>query len=537
MIPRRLPSAAAAVATAFLGHNRSLAPTLAIAHHNHHYHHHHPRRQLHAAPAMRSPPPPAAAIPVPTTTTTTSTPGGLPDGFVGSVKPYDQHLLIVEDNGDADAKWTKTHVEDSPFAAAFSKTASLVSKVKVTIGASADSAESAGSSSSSSSTSSSSSSSSSSPAPTASDSARRDVLLFPNMVRIRQVAPEDAEKLAIIVARGKVKGGLAPATVQPLPVDYLQGETHVVVCTHNAVDCRCGEHGTTVYKAFVDEIEKRGLAASVKVHKSTHVGGHAFAANAIIYPSGDWYGNLRAADVPALLDAAVAAGGGSTTSPRVHWPRWRGRHTLTAAAQTRAAAARQLPQFVTVAMVLDDGRRVGEVEAELFDNPAPGADGVGGVGPYRDGGSSKSDVTASLLGGERRGAASASASTAAAVREGSGGGDGDDGGAATVGIAFVLPDGTKKEYRVPEGVKLMEFAKKHELPTIEGVCDGHLECATCHVIVDKEHFDRLKPASDAEEDMLEYAVGRQDLSRLSCQLIADASTMEGMVLTLPGKSN
>ena len=53
------------------------------------------------------------------------------------------------------------------------------------------------------------------------------------------------------------------------------------------------------------------------------------------------------------------------------------------------------------------------------------------------------------------------------------------------------------------------------------MCEGHLECATCHVIIEsEEQFQQLPPATDAEEDMLEYAIGRKEGSRLCCQLKA-----------------
>src|SRR5262245_25792981 len=47
-----------------------------------------------------------------------------------------------------------------------------------------------------------------------------------------------------------------------------------------------------------------------------------------------------------------------------------------------------------------------------------------------------------------------------------------------------------------------------------GVC----ACTTCHVVV-KKGGDRLRPAEENEEDMLDKAVGLTPTSRLGCQAV------------------
>lgn len=59
-----------------------------------------------------------------------------------------------------------------------------------------------------------------------------------------------------------------------------------------------------------------------------------------------------------------------------------------------------------------------------------------------------------------------------------------------------------------------------------------IECATCHVYIEEPYHARLSPLTDAEEDMLEYAVGRKESSRLGCQ-IRMKPELEGMVIKLP----
>jgi ferredoxin len=62
-----------------------------------------------------------------------------------------------------------------------------------------------------------------------------------------------------------------------------------------------------------------------------------------------------------------------------------------------------------------------------------------------------------------------------------------------------------------------------------------MACSTCHVIVDAEHFEKLKVASEAEEDMLDLAAAATRTSRLSCQIVLD-DQLEGLTVRIPGES-
>lgn len=84
-------------------------------------------------------------------------------------------------------------------------------------------------------------------------------------------------------------------------------EAHVYVCTHGMRDCRCGVVGTELVEALRAQVAQHAqLCASqghepakrVRVLPISHVGGHKWAANALVYPHGDWYGNLRVSDAP-----------------------------------------------------------------------------------------------------------------------------------------------------------------------------------------------------------------------------------------------
>ena len=61
-----------------------------------------------------------------------------------------------------------------------------------------------------------------------------------------------------------------------------------------------------------------------------------------------------------------------------------------------------------------------------------------------------------------------------------------------------------------------------------------MACATCHVYVQDDWYDKLSIKEDGEEDMLDMAFEPKKNSRLSCQLIV-SDELDGMVVTTPSK--
>jgi len=53
---------------------------------------------------------------------------------------------------------------------------------------------------------------------------------------------------------------------------------------------------------------------------------------------------------------------------------------------------------------------------------------------------------------------------------------------------------------------------------LEHACGGVCACTTCHVVV-KKSYDKLRPAEENEEDLLDKAVGLTPTSRLGCQAV------------------
>ncbi|MGH6948674.1 MAG: ferredoxin family 2Fe-2S iron-sulfur cluster binding protein [Kiloniellales bacterium] len=98
-------------------------------------------------------------------------------------------------------------------------------------------------------------------------------------------------------------------------------------------------------------------------------------------------------------------------------------------------------------------------------------------------------------------------------------------------MTFIEKDGTHREVEAPLGLSVLEIAQKHDID-IEGACEGSLACSTCHVIVEPDWFDKLKTASEDEEDMLDLAFGLAKTSRLGCQIIM-TEELDGLTVALP----
>ncbi|KAK4282331.1 hypothetical protein QN277_013722 [Acacia crassicarpa] len=134
-----------------------------------------------------------------------------------------------------------------------------------------------------------------------------DVLIFPGMIKYRGLTESNIDSFVEDVM---VNGKPWSAGVQ----EEIAG-SHVFVCAHGSRDVRCGVCGPVLIEKFNREIELRGLKDQVFVWACSHVGGHKYAGNVIIYSPGldgkimgHWYGYVTPNDVPEFLDQHIAKG-------------------------------------------------------------------------------------------------------------------------------------------------------------------------------------------------------------------------------------
>ena len=103
-------------------------------------------------------------------------------------------------------------------------------------------------------------------------------------------------------------------------------------------------------------------------------------------------------------------------------------------------------------------------------------------------------------------------------------------------ITYIEYSGKSHTIEVQNGLTVMEGAVQNNIPGIDADCGGSMACATCHVYVKENWFNKLPKKEDGEEDMLDMAYEPNKFSRLSCQLTV-SDKLEGMIVNLPEKQN
>jgi 2Fe-2S ferredoxin len=100
-------------------------------------------------------------------------------------------------------------------------------------------------------------------------------------------------------------------------------------------------------------------------------------------------------------------------------------------------------------------------------------------------------------------------------------------------VQYVLSNGEQRMVEAQDGASVMQTALNNLIPGITGECGGELSCATCHVFVAPEWFDRAGDRSLEEDEMMQVTAAEPtEFSRLSCQIRCTAKT-DGIVVTVP----
>ena len=168
--------------------------------------------------------------------------------------------------------------------------------------------------------------------------ALRDVLTHwqtPAHRRVQFLRVRPAEKRHVWLARGGVlwqwpftdAATLRDEVTGPLPAHAIQVEHPVVwVCTHGKRDMCCARWGMPVYRRLVE-------VGGIRAAQTSHLGGHRFAATALVLPQGILYGRLSASDAETFTEHAAAG--------QLWLDKVRGRSALSARAQAAEVAARR----------------------------------------------------------------------------------------------------------------------------------------------------------------------------------------------------
>lgn len=98
-------------------------------------------------------------------------------------------------------------------------------------------------------------------------------------------------------------------------------------------------------------------------------------------------------------------------------------------------------------------------------------------------------------------------------------------------LIVATPDGVKRVINGADGLTVMEIIRDAGIDALPALCGGGCSCATCHVHVASEWFDRLPAMGEDEDMLLDGAVDRTGLSRLSCQIPFSAA-LSGIELAI-----
>ncbi|PKA58664.1 hypothetical protein AXF42_Ash008951 [Apostasia shenzhenica] len=226
------------------------------------------------------------------------------DSLVGTVQPYDRHLFLRYKSPDAWPSNFDTAVSNRLphlFAAAIrSRKGDMKKRTRLMICGGEDGTS-------------------------ASDG---DVLIFPDMICCRRLAEIDVHNFVEEVL-------VKDAQWLPGAVETLTG-SYVFVCSHGSRDRRCGVCGPILIEKFREKISSSGLNDQVFVYPCSHIGGHKFAGNVIIFSpaangevSGHWYGYVSPDDVHLLVERHIQKG-------EVIAQLWRGQMGLSKEEQRKA---------------------------------------------------------------------------------------------------------------------------------------------------------------------------------------------------------
>jgi len=125
-----------------------------------------------------------------------------------------------------------------------------------------------------------------------------DVMIFPDNVKYLGVSKDHiVPLLEDILGKG--------ITSEVVPHQKLSKRAHILVCAHKLRDKRCGVAGPLLIGEFSKYLAEKKLEDQVEVAAISHVGGHAFAGNVIIYPEGVWYGRVTPCHVHVIVEEHI----------------------------------------------------------------------------------------------------------------------------------------------------------------------------------------------------------------------------------------
>ncbi|KAI5803079.1 Sucrase/ferredoxin-like-domain-containing protein [Geopyxis carbonaria] len=106
-----------------------------------------------------------------------------------------------------------------------------------------------------------------------------------------------------------LKAWLQNPPTTPLAADADELAT-VLICSHASRDARCGAAAPGLEKEFRAVLEREGVADRVRVAGVSHLGGHKWAGNVVVYSRGwgAWYGRVGVGQVEGIVVETIMGG-------------------------------------------------------------------------------------------------------------------------------------------------------------------------------------------------------------------------------------
>lgn len=98
-------------------------------------------------------------------------------------------------------------------------------------------------------------------------------------------------------------------------------------------------------------------------------------------------------------------------------------------------------------------------------------------------------------------------------------------------LNVTLRTGETRVIPAKPGNSVMEIIRDSGIDEIMAICGGCCSCATCHVYIADDDWDRLDPASQTEAELVEFSEHPTERSRLSCQ-IRMTEALDGLSVTI-----
>ncbi|KAI8368924.1 Sucrase/ferredoxin-like-domain-containing protein [Blakeslea trispora] len=148
-----------------------------------------------------------------------------------------------------------------------------------------------------------------------------DVVILPDNIVAGNVTPDDAELLYEMFVKMPLPEGpvqpdrwhgldLKDLVVYPNPYDSM-----VLICSHRKRDKRCGVTAPYLNREFdhvLRELDIPDGEGGTGVFMVSHIGGHKFAGNVIVYinqgRTGIWYGRVKTCDCRAIVEETILKG-------------------------------------------------------------------------------------------------------------------------------------------------------------------------------------------------------------------------------------